>query len=126
MGANVRALEEGLEWLENALAARATSGDVMGAGVVEKSVRKEELAGEAGGGNNDDDDGPPPLGYESDSRSGDDDDDEGGSRGASVFVGWWRDRVGVEPSDLAGDGGGCPRCDQRVEFGEVRALWGVR
>ena len=117
-----RALE-GLGWPEIALTARTTSGDVMGADGVEKSVRKEELAGEAGGGN-DDDDGPPPLGYESDSED-DDDDDEGGSSW-SVFVGWWRDRVGVEPSDLAGDEGGCPRGDQRAAFGKVRALWKVR
>ena len=44
-----RALE-GLAWLENALMTRTTSGDVMGAGGVEKAVRNEELAGEASGG----------------------------------------------------------------------------
>ena len=38
---------EGLEWLENALTARTTSSEVMGASGVEESVRKEELAGEA-------------------------------------------------------------------------------
>ena len=111
-----RALE-GLEWLENALTALTTSGDVMGAGGVAKAVRKEverwrqrRRRGAAAAVLR--------VGFGRRGRRG--------RFSWSVFVGWGCDRVGFEPSDLAGDEGGCARGNQRVEFGEVRALWWVR